>query len=112
MRALADPYLKTARAKEHLDDLKERLRKFREDEPIRITREDDVANQRHILRLKVKDIPDVLTLITGDFLYCVRSSLDQLVWALSHTTTAYPRGTQFPIFDAPTRIDSTDIRMG
>jgi hypothetical protein len=27
--------------------------------------------------------------------------LDQLVWALAHTTLPYPKGTQFPILDAP-----------
>ena len=101
MRGLADPYLKTAQAKEHLDDLRERLRKFREDDPIRVVGEDDVKNQRHIVRLKVKDIPEKLALVVGDFLYCVRSSLDQLVWALATTTLPYPKGTQFPIFETP-----------
>lgn len=96
---MAEPYLKTARAEEHLDDLRERFRKFREDQPIRITREDDLKNQRHIVRLHVKPIPDVFPLIVGDFLYCVRSSLDQLVWHLAKATFDYPRGTQFPIFE-------------
>ena len=101
MASLADPYLKTARAKEHLDDLRERLRVFRESQPIRITREDDVEKQRHIVRLNVQDIPEKFALIVGDFLFCLRSSLDQLVWALAHITTPYPRGTQFPVFEAP-----------
>lgn len=99
MLGLADPYLKTNRAKEHLDDLRERLRIFREDEPIRVTREDDVENQKYILRLKVKDVPEKFPLIVGDFLFCVRSSLDQLVWALAKITLPYPEGTQFPILD-------------
>jgi hypothetical protein len=98
--SLSDPYLKTPRAKEHLDDLRERLRVFREDKPITITREDDFQNQRHIVRLKVKDIPEKLALVLGDCIFCLRASLDQLVWALAHLTLDYPVGTQFPIFDA------------
>src|SRR5215469_14996221 len=99
MATMTDPYLKTVRAKEHLDDLRKRLRAFRESEPIRVSREDDIQNQRHIIRLHVKNIPDVFALIVGDCLYCLRSSLDQLVWALSKLTTDYPKWTQFPILE-------------
>ncbi len=97
--SLTDPYLKTARAKEHLDELRERLRKFREDEPISFKREDDLTNQQHVVRIKIKGVPDKITLIAGDFLYCLRSSLDQLVWALAKSVGSYPKGTQFPIFE-------------
>lgn len=89
MRGLADPCLKTARAKEHLDDLRERLHTFREDQPITVSREDDAESQKHIIRLKVKDIPEKFALVVGDFLYCVRSSLDQLVFALAQNTIKY-----------------------
>jgi hypothetical protein len=99
--SMADAYLKPARAKEHLDDLREHLRVFREDKPITITREDDLYHQLHILRLKIKDIPERLALIMGDCLFCLRASLDQLVWALAHIAVPYPTGTQFPILDAP-----------
>jgi hypothetical protein len=97
--SLTDPYLKTARAKEHLDELQDRLRRFREDEPISFKREDDLANQQHIVRIKIKRIPDKITMIAGDFLYCLRSSLDQLVWSLAKEIGSYPSGTQFPILD-------------
>jgi hypothetical protein len=107
MKRLADPYLKTVRAKEHLDDLRERLRIFREDNPITIRREDDLENHRYVLRFKVKDIPEKFALVVGDFLYCLRSSLDQLVFALAQLTVTYPKGTQFPILDAP---DDAKIR--
>jgi len=93
--SLTDPYLKTARAKEHLEELRERLRLFRENEPISFKREDDTANQQHIMRIKIKVVPDKITLIAGDFLYCLRSSLDQLVWALAKSVGSYPSGTQF-----------------
>lgn len=96
---LADPYLKTARAKEHLEDLRERLQRYRDHEPIRFLREDDHTNGTHVVRIKIKPIPDKIPLIAGDFLYCLRSSLDQLVWALAKNVGSYPEGTQFPILE-------------
>jgi hypothetical protein len=102
---LADPYLKTARAKEHLEDLRERLRSFREADPCSFRREDDLERQLHIITIKIKQIPDKLPLVVGDFLYCVRSALDQLVWALAKNPGSYPKGTQFPIFETDYRRD-------
>jgi hypothetical protein len=99
--SLTDPYLKTARAKEHLDELRARLTKFRDEQPISFKHEDDLTNDLHIVRIKIKAIPDKITLIAGDFLYCLRSSLDQLVWSLAKQVGSYPSGTQFPIFEQP-----------
>jgi hypothetical protein len=110
---LADPYLKTARAHEHLEDLRDRLRRFTESEPCRIFREDDIKNRVHIIRIELKDPPHKVALVVGDFLYCLRSSLDQLVWALSlHNTGRYPQGTQFPIFSAPKPNKFMDYTVG
>jgi hypothetical protein len=102
---LADPYLKTVRAKEHLDDIRERLRVFRESDPCSFRREDDFENGLHIIRFKFKNVPDKIALVVGDFLYCLRSALDQLVWALAlrKQVGTYPRGTQFPIFKEANR---------
>lgn len=97
--SLADPYLKTARAKEHLEDLRERLRRFRESEPCGIVREDDLKKRKHIIHFRIKSIPEKIPLVVGDFLYCLRSSLDQLVWALAKVPGSYPDRTQFPILD-------------
>ncbi len=112
MRGLADPYLKTARAKEHLFEIRERLDAFRKNKPIAISHEDDLENQLHIVRLHVRDIPEKIPLIVGDFVYCLRSSLDQLVWALAHTTKPYPRNTQFPILDQPDERRIRDCTRG
>jgi len=97
---LLDPYLKTTRAKKHLEDLRERLTGFGK-EPCEFFREDDAHNGWHIIRMQVKDIPDDITLIFGDLLYCLRSSLDQLVWCLAkiNATPGYPEQTQFPILE-------------
>jgi hypothetical protein len=96
-----NPCLKTVRAKEHLDDLGERLCAFNESKPYTVFREDDTKHQLHIVRFHLEDPPDAIPLIVGDFLYCLRASLDQLIWALAWRPSFYPRGTQFPIFIEP-----------
>jgi hypothetical protein len=97
---LVDPYLKTSRAKVHLENLREKLAIFCAN-PCDFIREDDLENQQHIVRMKIKDIPDELPLILGDLLYCLRSALDQLVWCLAkiNATPGYPEHTQFPILE-------------
>jgi len=99
---LVDPYLKTSRAKVHLENLREKLAIFCEN-PCEFIREDDLENQLHIVRMKIKDIPDEIPLILGDLLYCLRSALDQLVWCLAkiNATPGYPEHTQFPILEQP-----------
>ena len=97
--SLVDPYLKTARAKIHLDALRDSLDLFRKSEPIAVFRKDNRKSGRYEIRFKIKDTPDELPLILGDLLYCLRSSLDQAVWCLAKLTTPYPKGTQFPILD-------------
>ena len=97
---LADAYLKTARAKYHLDSLRDELAVFYDSEPYRFLRQDDAERQRHRLIFQVRAIPDQIWLIAGDFLYCLRASLDHLVWALARLTTDSPsRRTQFPILN-------------
>jgi hypothetical protein len=96
---LADPYLKTARAKEHLENLREELEIFYKSKPCRFTRQDDLENERHIVKMEVRNTPDNISLIAGDLFYCLRASLDQLVWCLAKLTCPYPKGTQFPILD-------------
>lgn len=97
---LVDPYLKTSRAKIHLENLREKLAAFCNN-PCEFSREDDLENKLHVIRMKIKDIPDEIPLIFGDLLYCLRSSLDQLVWCLAkiNATPGYPEGTQFPILE-------------
>jgi len=42
---LADPCMKTVRAKEHLDELKKRLVAFEQLQPYTVTRQDDLEKQ-------------------------------------------------------------------
>jgi hypothetical protein len=98
---LADPYLKTTRAKEHLETLKGEVRIFCESNPHNFIFEDDIEKQLHIVRVKFAETPDRIPLIAGDALQNLRSALDHLVWNLAKLTLPYPEGTQFPIFEAP-----------
>jgi len=107
MPGLLDPYLKLGRSKMHLDALDVELEKFiGKGKAYALDRYDDLANQRHVLRFKLNDVPDPPSLIVGDALYCMRSALDQLVWSLAKLTVTIPAHTQFPIFDRP--LDNPD----
>ena len=103
--SLSDAYLKTTRAKKHLDDLLKELAAFHESKPYEFQEKLDFENQRYRIRIKVKDPPEELSLIAGDIFCCLRASLDYLVWALATlNTSSYAEHTQFPILekeDAP-----------
>ena len=112
---LADAYLKTTRAKLHLDALRSELDTFRNSNPCRVFRKENHTLGRYEIRVKTEETPDHIPLILGDLLYCLRSSLDQLTWSLAKLTTGYPKGTQFPIFDtlsAKTRKRFAEYTVG
>ncbi len=96
---MADAKLKVARAKKHLGDLKDELRRFRKSKPIIVRTERDLKHGGYVLHIKVRRVPPKINLIFGDFLYCTRSALDQLVWSLAKLTLPYPEHTYFPILD-------------
>lgn len=96
---MRNPYLKLSWAKHHLEALDIEIRKFCTSSSARaITREDDLENQRHILRIQLVDVPDHICLIAGDAFYNMRSALDQLVWSLARLS-GIPKRTQFPIVE-------------
>jgi hypothetical protein len=101
--SLVEPYLKTTRAKVHLDALRHSLDLFRKSKPITVFRKENRKSGRYEIRIKIADTPNEVPLILGDLLYCLRSSLDQTVWQLASLTTPYPERTQFPILDKDTR---------
>jgi hypothetical protein len=106
MRLILDPYLKTTRAKKHIDDLQAELQSFYRSKPYQFTRVDDLVNSQHIIRFKVDPTPGPISLIAGDIFYNLRASLDQLVWYLSRLPSpqrSYPQDTQFPILDQRNR---------
>jgi hypothetical protein len=95
----ADPYLKTSRAKEHLEALRQELTAFHESKPCQLHSQDDPLNQLCRVDVRIKDTPDRISLIVGDVFYNLRSSLDQLVWCLAKLSVPYPKGTHFPILE-------------
>jgi hypothetical protein len=96
---LADPFLKTSRAKEHLEVLRRELTAFHESKPCQFRSRDDRVRQQCQIVVNIKDTPDRISLIVGDVFYNLRSALDQLVWCLAKLSVSYPKGTQFPILE-------------
>lgn len=90
--------MKVGWAKEHLDRLDREIDAWRTPEPYIVTREDDLENQLHIVRLELKPLRDEIGLVLGDFAYALRSGLDQLAWQLARLNRDNPtRDTCFPI---------------
>ena len=56
---LSDPYLKTARAKVHLDELREELEDFSKSKPHRVHRQRDTKNQRYIFGSILNPFPNL-----------------------------------------------------
>lgn len=99
--SMVDPYLKIGWAKKHLERLKDEVAKFRQDDPITASGHDDFERQLHCVKLHIKETPDAISLIAGDFIGCARAALDQLVWSLARLTIAEPERTGFPILETP-----------
>jgi hypothetical protein len=99
MSVLLDPYLKHGRAAMHLRSVDEQLKAFRSGTPYSIERYDDLRNGRHVVKTKLAEVPDEIPLTVGDALYCLRCSLDQLVWGIAkrYGGLVNPSHTQFPI---------------
>jgi hypothetical protein len=116
MSGLADSYLKLNWAKRHLEELDVELEAYHNSDPCQFSTKDETETQQYFLRIDLKTIPDALALRCGDAFYCMRASLDQLVWRLAKLTVDLPRQTQFPIIerwtaDTRKRFDSwlTDV---
>jgi hypothetical protein len=96
---MENSYAKLIWATNHLNTLHAAIAEFSAN-PYGITREDDLENGSHILRLKLLDVPTHICLIAGDAVYNMRASLDQLVWSLANLS-GIPKRTAFPIVDGP-----------
>lgn len=111
MPSIEKPYVKTGRAKEHLDALENEFRVFIESNPPIISREDNIEKGWHIVNVQFPIPTDRLAVIAGDFAYCLRAALDYLVFELLMLATpelrkgtVLPRqDSQFPIFSQWTK---------
>jgi len=95
MPGMDDSYAKLLWAGGHLKTLHAEITNFAAN-PYAVTREDDLENRRHILRLELLDVPTHICLIAGDMIYNMRASLDQLVWGLARLN-GIPQHTAFPV---------------
>src|SRR5271157_3948207 len=73
---------KAERAKLHLDAFNGHVSTYMK-EPYTVVRKYDAQNRRHIKRLNNKPFDPVLGMELGEFLYCLRSGLDQMAWQLA-----------------------------
>jgi hypothetical protein len=94
MSDLVPSYLrKIARAEKHLNDLKPIIASYVESQPYVLERDDNSSPYRiHMTSGVPRDIP----LISGDFIYNIRSALDHLAAALNPPSRR--RSVYFPIF--------------
>jgi hypothetical protein len=95
--------MKTRRAKFHLDALEVTVKDWIDSKPYTVTHYDDFEKAIHIVRIEDKITPELLPMLIGDFVCCLRAALDQLAWALAHldSTRVFSeheeRRIQFPI---------------
>ncbi len=98
MPSLISPTLKVQRAKEHLDSLQEAVKPLRQTKPYPSSTEDDLNAGEWVVSIEIKTPPHSLALVAGDFICCLRSSLDYLAWQLAGLTTPQPiESVCFPI---------------
>ncbi len=70
-------------------------------EPYTVVSKYDTENRRHIRRFQLKAFEPVLGMELGEFLYCLRSGLDQMAWQMAKPNgrNDCPRDIYFPIYE-------------
>src|ERR1700735_459596 len=89
---------KAERAKLHLDAFNGHVSAYMK-EPYTVVTKYDAENRRHIKRFQLKAFEPVLGMELGEFLYCLRSGLDQMAWQMATpgAREAFPNDIYFPI---------------
>jgi hypothetical protein len=89
---------KAERAKLHLDAFNGHVSAYMK-EPHTVITKYDAENRRYIKRFQLKAFESVLGMELGEFLYCLRSGLDQMAWQLALPNARHdcPRDIFFPI---------------
>jgi len=102
MNILAYVVMKTERAHDHLNALNRELNLFLK-EAYAVTTKEDIDNARYVRRTHFKGMDPVIGMLLGEFLYCLRSGLDQMAWQLAlPSARSDPRQRTnicFPIFE-------------
>lgn len=91
---------KTQRATTHLEAFKAHVATYMKEPYTVVSRYDD-GNRRLIKRFQLKSFEPVLGMELGEFLYCLRSGLDQMAWQLAKPESRrdFPRDIYFPIYE-------------
>lgn len=101
--------LKRNRAEHHLNALTEAIDIYKRSDPYGVVCETNAKQTEHVWKARVSSQPPSgWGPLIGDFLFNLRSCLDNLAWALAETVGTPPSDTQFPIFF--TRGDWEKIR--
>jgi hypothetical protein len=100
MDGIENAQAKLAWAQAHLELLDLEIEKFLESGPYTLTAGEDLEHERYVLRFTLLEVPGQISLIAGDAICNMRSSLDQLVWSLARLK-GIPERTAFPILDGP-----------
>jgi hypothetical protein len=91
---------KSERAKLHLDAFNGHVSAYMK-EPYTVVSKYDAEKRRHIKRFQLKGFEPVLGMELGEFLYCLRSGLDQMAWQVATPSARrdFPREIYFPIYE-------------
>ncbi len=93
--------LKRNRAEHHLNTLTEAIDIYKRRDPYGVVCETNANQTKHVWKAHVSSQPpSAWGPLIGDFLFNLRSCLDNLAWALAETVGTPPDHTQFPIFFA------------
>jgi hypothetical protein len=96
---LEGPWAKADRARVHLEALDDAIAKFIAGKPYTTTREIDAKATQRVIWIEVRDPPTECSVLAGDCVHNMRSSLDHLAWQLAIVSGGNPgRECQFPIF--------------
>jgi hypothetical protein len=106
---LANIKFKLKRAKTHLDALDVEITKFAKTKTYSFSSEDDAERGEYVLTITPNDAePLPCTVVAGDFICCLRSSLDYLVYQLASLSGKIPGSEiSFPVFGE----DSLDTQL-
>ena len=100
---LAGVYAKIERAGEHVDNLRNALKSFGDENPQKIRPEYNVDSRKLSLVIAdAKRLPPNIGILIGECLYQQRSALDHLIWKLIEWAgNKPPAKSGFPIFTTP-----------
>jgi|SRR5580698_1276118 hypothetical protein len=96
--------MKARRADEHFQSLERELAKWSA-KTHAISEKTDFERAVHVVTITISPTPEIIPMLFGDFVCCLRSSLDQLAWRLAHLppkrtfSRTQQRQINFPIFE-------------